>query len=232
MSGYCKAQIKNWDQVDWCALQQELEETAKFAGELGIWTVIGSNHRLSEPHRPHNSLYVISASGTLHTRYDKQWCSHTELSDWYTPGQSLCSFEVEGWRFGCALCIEIQFPELFLAYESLDIDCLLFSSYSDSSLFGIQARAYAASHTFWFSFSTPSQMSSKLASHMIGPDGTIQSCCTPNHSTLCISTLDSQSEEWHIPLKLAKPWRKAAKQGEIYTSRYVSDPRSRNKQVF
>nr|WP_295111519.1 hypothetical protein [uncultured Caulobacter sp.] len=37
--------------------------SANLAGELGLWTVVGSTHRLSAPHKPHNSVYVIDASG-------------------------------------------------------------------------------------------------------------------------------------------------------------------------
>ena len=116
MSGCSKAQIKSWDRVDWDALADELHSVADLARELGLWVVVGSCHRLTPPHRPHNSLYVISDRGEVATRYDKQFCSHTEITDWYTPGRECCVFEVEGWRFGCALCIEIHFPELFQEY--------------------------------------------------------------------------------------------------------------------
>ncbi|MCA9838487.1 MAG: carbon-nitrogen hydrolase family protein [Trueperaceae bacterium] len=231
LSGYSKAQISDWQKVDWARLRQELEATADLAKQLGLWTVIGSNHPLGEPHRPHNSLYVISAAGELHTRYDKQWCSHTELNDWYTPGQGLGIFELKGWRFGCALCIEIQFPELFMAYAQQEVDCLLFSAYSDSAMFGIQAQAYAATHNIWFSVAVPRQMSHGLTSRMIGPDGELQTLCEAEQSTLCISTLDALDERWKVPLQYAKPWRKLARKGEIYRTRFVNDARSKNKQI-
>jgi apolipoprotein N-acyltransferase len=124
MSGYTKSQIKSWDDVDWKALEAELEQTARLAAGLGLWAVIGCAHRLTAPNRPHNSLYIISARGAVVTRYDKQWCSHTEITRFFSPGQGLGVFEVGGWRFGCALCIEIQFPELFQAYRARDVDCM------------------------------------------------------------------------------------------------------------
>ena len=232
ISGYAKSQIKSWQEVDWHLLRQELALTAQLAGELGIWVVLGSNHQLSELNRPHNSLYVISSEGKLHTRYDKQWCSHSELSDWYTPGTNLCVFKIEGWRFGCALCIEIQFPELFLAYAAQNIDCLLLSTYSESGMFGIQAQAYAAAHTFWFSVAVPAQLSHTLSSRMIGPDGELQTVCKNNTSTVGISLLDARAERWQIPLKYAKPWRTAAREGSIYRSRLVDDVRSEDKTRF
>src|SRR5215472_11833416 len=80
MSGCSKAQIKSWADFDWTALVEELRATASLARELGVWVIVGSSHRLTPPHRPHNSLYVISAHGELVTRYDKRFCSHTEIS--------------------------------------------------------------------------------------------------------------------------------------------------------
>jgi predicted amidohydrolase len=55
MSGCSKAQIKSWERFDWDALVDELRSTAHLARELGLWVVVGSCHRLTPPHRPHNS---------------------------------------------------------------------------------------------------------------------------------------------------------------------------------
>src|SRR5258707_823218 len=103
-------------------------------------------------------------SKRLLTRYDKQFCSHTEITRYFTPGRGCCTFEVDGWRFGCALCIEIQFAELFQKYAELGVDCLLFSSYSEEPMYGIQAQGYAASHNYWVSVSVPAQTSHVLSS--------------------------------------------------------------------
>jgi predicted amidohydrolase len=70
MSGCSKAQIKSWDRFNWDALLDELHSTADLARELGLWVVLGSSHRLTPPHRPHNSLYVLSDRGNVVTRYD------------------------------------------------------------------------------------------------------------------------------------------------------------------
>ena len=92
-----------------------------------MWAVLGSPHPLTPPRRPHNSLYVISPNGGVATRYDKRFLSNTELTWMYTPGSSPVVFEAGGLRFGCALCIEVHFPELFAEYERLDADCVLVS---------------------------------------------------------------------------------------------------------
>ncbi|HEV3167137.1 MAG TPA: carbon-nitrogen hydrolase family protein, partial [Isosphaeraceae bacterium] len=202
------------------------------ARELGLWAVVGSSHRLSSPHRPHNSLYVISAQGDVATRYDKQYCSYTEITDWHTPGRECCVFEVAGWRFGCVLCIEIQFPELLQRYADLDVDCILFSAYSDEPMFGIQAQGYAATHNYWFSVSVPTQMSDALSSRLIAPSGELQAVVPPSISGLVVDQLEVDCPRWRIALQCAKPWRAKARDGEIYRQRYVQDPRSEEKSAF
>ncbi|MDQ0910064.1 putative amidohydrolase [Streptomyces canus] len=54
----------------------------------------GAPHPLTRPHRPHNSLYVVSDTGKLVGRYDKRYLSHTEVSYLYTPGTAPLVFEV------------------------------------------------------------------------------------------------------------------------------------------
>jgi predicted amidohydrolase len=232
LSGYTKSQIKSWDDVDWEALLCEKRLVAECARQLGLWVVVGCNHRLSPPHRPHNSLYVISAEGEPVTRYDKQFCSNTEITRFYTPGRGCCIFDMQGWRFGCALCIEIHFAELFLRYAELGVDVLLFSSYSEDAMYSIQAQGYAASHNYWFSVSVPEQMSHALSSCLIGPNGEIQGAAAPSESGLVLNTLDTGCPEWRIALHAARPWRAIAREGEIYRERYVVDPRSEEKAVF
>jgi predicted amidohydrolase len=140
MSGCSKAQIKDWDRVDWDALVNELESVADLARELGLWAVVGCSHRLTLPHRPHNSLYVISDRGEVATRYDKRFLSHTEITGWHTPGRGPCVFEVDGWWFGCALCIEVHFPEVFRQYAAMGVDCVLLSACADDAMFGTRPR--------------------------------------------------------------------------------------------
>ncbi len=232
MSGYVQAQIKDWQDVNWEALREELELTRQLAAELNLWVALGCNHQLSEPHKPHNSIYIISDTGDVHTRYDKQWCSYNETHNWYTPGKHLTTFEVDDWKFGCAICVEIQFPELFLAYGAEQIDCLLYSVYRNDTMFGIQAQAYAATNNFWFSLSNASQESSGLASKMIGPSGYIQTSCQPDTSTLCISTLDMSEPSYDVALHKAKPWREIVRNTDFYKSSNITDERSSNLQSF
>ena len=232
LSGYVKSQIKNWDDVDWSALREELEQTAEAAGKLGIWTVFGANHRLTPPNRPHNSLYIISDAGKLVGRYDKRFCSNTEINDWYAPGSEPMVFSVDGFRFGCALCIEIHFPELFMEYERLGVDCILFSAYAKDTIFGITAQAHAAINNVWLSLSTPTECSGRLASGVMAPDGRFVARCRAGRSGLVIHELDRAAPELEIALNKARPWRRAARAGDIYAARRVEDSRSANRLEF
>ncbi|HVJ33425.1 MAG TPA: carbon-nitrogen hydrolase family protein [Terriglobia bacterium] len=236
LSGYVKAQIKDWKDVDWAGLRAELEETAALAGRLGIWMVLGANHPLTPPNRPHNSLYVISDQGRLAARYDKRRCSHSEITDWYTPGSEATVFAVDDFRFGCALCIEIRFADLFAAYERADVDCMLFSAYASDPMMGVTAQAHAAMNLYWLSLSTPAQCSrggeDGLPSGLIAPTGHYAAGGMPGRSMLVVHEMDKNAPDLDLWLNRARPWRRAAREGGIYEPRYVSDARSSNRRAF
>jgi predicted amidohydrolase len=225
MSGYCKTQVADWDQLDWAGLQQELTETAALARRLGLWVVLGSAHRLTGANRPHNSLYVIDEFGELHGRYDKRLCSHTEIGGWFTPGREPLCFTVDGFTFGCALCIEICFPELFAEYERLRADCVLVSAYSQDPFYGVMAQAHAGTNCIWVGLSVPAQCAADLPAQVIGPNGAClsQSGATPG---LVLSQLDRGEAAFDVALDKARPWRRAAREGQVYADSLVEDPRS------
>jgi hypothetical protein len=134
-----------------------------------------------------------------------------------------------GWRFGCALCIEVHLPELFLQYAELAVDCVLVSAYADEPMFGIQAQGYAASHSYWVSLSIPTQMSGALTSRLIAPSGEIQAVAGPSDSGIVVDLLDKCCPRWEIALHRARPWRALARDGEIYRRRFAEDPWSQSK---
>jgi predicted amidohydrolase len=225
LSGYAKEQIADWDDVDWAAVREELLAIAQLAAELRIWVVLGSAHPLTPPNRPHNSLYVISDQGEVVNRYDKRFCSNTEITRFYSPGFEPLVFDVDGYRFGCAICIEVNFPSLFIEYDRLRVDCLLLSAWPVDSIFFLKARSHAAIHNYWLSLSVPAQSAELMPSAIIGPDGSeMASIHAPEELT--IATLDRDAPEFHIAVNLARPWRAEANQGDIYQRRRVDDPRS------
>jgi predicted amidohydrolase len=225
LSGYAKEQIADWDDVDWAAVRDELTKVAELAAELEMWVVLGSAHPLTPPHRPHNSLYVISDQGQVVARYDKRFCSNTEITRFYSPGFEPVVFDVDGYRFGCAICIEINFPQLFAEYERLGVDCLLLSAWPVDSIFFRKAQAHAAINNYWLSLSVPEQSAGLMRSAIIGPDGShLTSVDAP--ADVAVVTLNRDAPEFHIALDLARPWRAAANEGDIYRSRRVDDLRS------
>ncbi len=219
LSGYVKAQVKAWDAVDWPAVDAELAATAELASRLGIWAIVGCNQCVAPPLRPHNSLLVISDQGRMAARYGKRFCSHTEVTSWYTPGVDPVTFEVDNIRFGCALCIEVCFPELFAEYERLGVHCVLLSSYSEDPAHGLMARAHAATNGFWVGLSTPAQCSHGLPGALVGPDGSLAAACAAGRPGLAVGTLDLGAPQFAVALRLARPWRARARSGEIYAAK-------------
>lgn len=218
---------------DWNILHRELEQIARLAKELRLWTVLGSNRPLSDGNRPHNSLYVISDRGEIAGRYDKRLCSFNEIENHYSPGFNPLVFNVGGLRFGCILCIEINFPELFLEYERLRVDCVLFSSHSKDAMFGILAQAHAAANNFWVSVSIPAQFAKTLQSGIIGPDGQwIDQCPGAPVSAFALAKVDPSDGTFDIAINRARPWRRVARDGNIYSGKRVVDPRSAEMETF
>ena len=175
----------DWNRFEWAVLDQELSAIAELARQLRLWTVLGSVHRLTAPHRPHNSLYVISDHGQVSTRYDERLLSNTKISYLYSPGVAPVTFEVDGVRFGCALGIEIHYPEIFTEYERLDVDCVLFSSTGPgrrrtterSSL--PRRRGTRRRTASGVSFALPVVHSEQMPSGVVGPDGQWLARCRP-----------------------------------------------------
>lgn len=219
LSGYVKSEITSWQNVDWATIDEELAAIADLARKLGIWAVVGCNSRLSEPAWPQNSLYVVSDSGAITACYNKRFCSNTEVTAWYTPGADPVVFEVDGMRFGCTICIEVCFPQLFAEYESLRVDCVLLSTYSRDPVHGLMARAHAATNCYWVSVVVPAQCSDRLPSMIIGPDGSIITEGAAGRPDLVMTALDPDRDQFEIALRYARPWRAKARSGEIYKHR-------------
>jgi predicted amidohydrolase len=215
------------------AVRRQLQLTASLAGKLGLWVVVGAVHYLTPPHWPHNSLYIISDRGELAGRYDKRICSYTELTRRYSPGFEPLVFEVDGFRFGCATCIEVNFPEIFLDYRERDVDCVLFSSHSEDPIFEVLARGHAAAHNYWISVSVTAQGSTAMPASVIGPHGySLARCPADGKRSLVVTDLDPHDPALDTALNKARPWRAQARAGDHYRARRVHDQRSSDHTSF
>lgn len=221
LSSYAKRQITttDWSNYPWDIYEAELQQVADTCRQLGIYAVMGGVHRL--PGRPpHNSLFVIDDAGGLLARYDKRWLSHTELQGWYTPGVHPVVFAVDGYRFGCATCIESQFSEVFREYEEQSVDAVLFASYGIPALFQLVLPAHAALNCLWIVAATNTPAAASGAASIIGPDGAYMAQCdTTAAAGLAHAVLDRDDPAYDIPLNKARPWRASARQGDIYRER-------------
>jgi predicted amidohydrolase len=177
-------------------MRAEAEAVAGLAAQLGLWTVFGSLHPLTPPRRPHNSLYVVSPNGAVVTRYDKRFLSNTEITWMYTPGRDPVVFDAAGLRFGCALCIEINFPEIFAEYERLEADCVLVSVMVDDLIRPVIAQAYAALHSYWIGYSAPAQYSRRAPAGIVAPGGNwIARCPANGQPAVTVADLDPGSSD-------------------------------------
>ncbi|MGY9064060.1 carbon-nitrogen hydrolase family protein [Streptomyces sp. CAS3] len=225
----------DWSRVDWDVVRAEAESVADLAGELGLWVAFGAPHPLTPPHRPHNSLYVVSDEGVLVSRYDKRYLSHTEVSHMYTPGTQPLVFEVDGIRFGTALCIEVNFPEVFHEYEQLGVDCLLVSVMVDDAARAVVAQAYATLYNYWVGYSVPAQFGATAPAAVFAPGGRrLASCPADSRPGLAIADIDLDSRDSDIDaaLRLARPWRRTARAGLYEGHVVLGDRRSDTRTEF
>jgi predicted amidohydrolase len=156
-------------------LQEELDRITVLSRELGIWTVIPSVHRLPGGARPHNSMYVVSDEGKVVARYDERTLSTAKVTYMYTPGTEPVTFEVDGYRFGLTLGMDVHFPELFSAYDQLDVDGVLVS-YSTTGTpkndrAATEARGHAAANCYWISLAVAANPESDIDSGVIDDMG-------------------------------------------------------------
>jgi predicted amidohydrolase len=211
----------DWTKLDWDALRDELASIADAADLLGVWTVVGAPHRLSDGRRPHNSLYVFSDRGELVTRYDKRCLSTTEIAHFYTPGTDAVVFDVDGFRFGNALCLEILFPELFVDYAAMDVDAVLVSS-APSPAFGLLAHAHAVMNAITVSLAVAAGADTEVApSGICAPRGWLARCTNGQPG---VTITDIQRHE-------RKPsFQRQARAGLYDAHRAQNDPRSLDRQ--
>ena len=211
----------DWTRFGWEAQQAELRSIARHAASLRLWTVVGAVHRLTVPHRPHNSLYVIDDHGRVVTRYDERMLSRTKVSYMYTPGSSPVTFDVEGVRFGCALGMESAYPELFGDYERAGVHCVLLSTQGPGASFALQAQGHASSNSYWISYATCAAEAHLAPSGLAGPDGAWSArCVATDEAAGAIAGIDREHEN------RARPWRRIAR-GDLYATAAASeDPRA------
>jgi predicted amidohydrolase len=103
LSGYVGTDFPNFEGYGWELLKKETEKIISLAAELGLWVVLGSTHRLTEPNKPYNCLYLIGPDGKIIDRYDKRFCTPGDLRR-LSPGNRFVNFTINGVKCSLLIC--------------------------------------------------------------------------------------------------------------------------------
>jgi predicted amidohydrolase len=211
LSGYVKTEIRDWADLDWTTLAAEAAALAAWARTIGITLAVGSVHDAGRS-RPTNSLHWW---GEVTARYDKRYLSHTEITDWFAPGNDPLLMQLGPIAVGATICIELQFPELFMAYEALGADLVLHPSYGLGPVGATILAAHAATNCLFIGTAIPVQRAADGPSGILGPDGNWIARCGTGED-IAIARMDRADPRFEIALDKARPWRRKARQGDLY----------------
>lgn len=231
LSGYPGSDMNSLDQFNWDELIKSTDSLMKLAGDLKIWVILGSMHRLSGENKPHNSLYLINPDGQIEDRYDKRFCTGGDLK-FFSPGDHFVTFNLNGINCGLLICYDLRFPELYRQYRKLNTDVIFQSFYNARQKSGsihpvimhITAQGIAGSNYFYMSLTNSSSPES-WPCYFITPDGLVQNKLAPNVPGILISDIDI-SRDYYDASKL---YRLDAINGKLNSGECVQDPKSSNR---
>jgi predicted amidohydrolase len=209
-----------------------------------VWVLLGSTHRLSRGHKPHNSVYVIDDRGKIVDRYDKRFCTGVnsrprptlDLAH-YASGNRFVSFRLKGVTCGVLICYDYRFPELYRHYRRLGVNVLL-QSFHNARSSVVQDPKYniwktivpatmacrAAENHFWVSANNSTARPSRWPSFAVRPDGQIVGRLKLHKPGVLMTDMVLDPSFFDAP----GPWREAAMNGQLYSGDLVDDPRSTN----
>ncbi|MHC4122624.1 MAG: carbon-nitrogen hydrolase family protein [Planctomycetota bacterium] len=230
LTGYVGTDMPNFEGFDWQFLQQETEKIMALAAELGIWVILGSTHRLTEPNKPHNSLYLINPQGQIADRYDKRFCTRSDLRR-LTPGNRFVYFTVNGVKCSLLICFDVRFPELYRQLYKQGVKCI-FQSFYNARQKGPSVHTYimrqsvqcrAATNGFWISLSNATGHYCPYPSCFIQPDGRIIGQLKSHKAGVMLNTVDLK-REFYDP---SADFRDIAVNGKFSNGpEIIDDPRS------
>ncbi|MBN2210619.1 MAG: carbon-nitrogen hydrolase family protein [Sedimentisphaerales bacterium] len=236
LSGYAPTDWPNLKRPDWNLLIEHTRGIMVQVKKLGLWVVLGSIHRLTEPNKPHNSLYLITPTGEIVDRYDKRFCMQPELA-YYSPGDHFVTFTVNGVKCALLICFDLRFPELYRELKKQKVQCILQSFYNarqsgpsvHTHIMRQTMQAHAATNHFWVSMANSSARYAPYPSCFIRPDGVIERQLPPNRSGMMVNTVDI-----HKPIyDPAGIFFKDIAAGRLSNGPVLKDPRSRaRKKIF
>jgi predicted amidohydrolase len=197
LSGYVGTDFPNFEGYDWDLLKEETEKIISLADKLKLWVVLGSTHRLTEPNKPHNSLYLINDKGKIVERYDKRFCTPGDLRR-LTPGNRFVNFSLKGVKCSLLICFDVRFPELYRPLYKAGVKCIFQSFYNarqkgpsvHTHIMRQTMQCRAATNCFWMSCSNSSGYYAPYPSCFIQPDGQIVKQLRMHRAGMMVNTVD------------------------------------------
>ncbi|MDG1424402.1 MAG: nitrilase-related carbon-nitrogen hydrolase, partial [Paracoccaceae bacterium] len=129
----------------------------------------------------YNSAYVIGAAGQSLAKYRKVQLFGPREAQFFTPGDTLCTFEYLGTTFGLLICYDIEFPEHARALARACVSVLLTPTANMAPFICVNtilvpARALENGVTVACANYTGSEGDLSYVGHsmIVGPDGTPQ----------------------------------------------------------
>jgi len=180
LSGYAGIDVRSFEEYDWDVLRRETTALRKLARELNLWLVLGSAHFLDLKTKPTNCLYLIDPEGKLADRYDKCFCTEGDQKH-YSVGNRLVTHDIRGVRIGLAICYDICWPQLYIAYREQGATVMVHSFHNARSkgpncldtLNVRQVPTRCADNRLWAVCNNSSQPYSHWGSFIARPDATI-----------------------------------------------------------
>ncbi len=232
LSGYVGTDFPTFDGYDWDLLKAETLAILDQAHRLELWVVLGSTHPLTEPNKPHNSLYLIDPEGKIVDRYDKRFGMPGDLRR-LTPGNRFVTFTLNGVKCALLICFDLRFPELYRELFKLGVQCV-FQSFYNARQTGPSVHTHimrqtmqcrAATNHLWVSMANSSGRYSPYPSCVIQPDGLIVSHARTNRGDMLVNTIDL-NKRLYDPMA---GYRELAIAGQLTNGPGdLDDPRSRN----
>ena len=244
LSGYAGVDFSSFRGFDWDLLVAGTREVADLAGRLRLWVVLGSSHRLTGRHKPHNSLYIINDRGRILDRYDKRFCcgdrsQKTSDLKHYSPGDHFAVFTIKGVRCGALICHDFRYDELYRQYKQRRVRLMFHSYYNGHeseaksrrlgglyrTVVAATMQAYAANNHMWISATNTSARESSWPSFFVLPNGLIAGRLRNNVPGVLVSTVDTRATFFDA----SGAWRDRCMRGRYNSGRLVTDCRSADR---
>ena len=180
LSGYAGSDFPTFEKYNWDGLRKETADLRALAKSMKMWLVLGSAHFLDENTKPTNCLYLIDPEGKIVDRYDKCFCTEGDQKH-YSAGNRLVTQDIRGVKVGLAICYDICWPQLYIAYRKKGVTVMIHSMYNASdkgkncldTLNNREVPTRCADNRMWAVANNSSRPYSHWGSFIARPDATI-----------------------------------------------------------